>query len=81
MGGIVMTCPSTGKEVSMGIIVDAGTFKELVQVGTQVRCPACKQIHAWPKDARLLGVDVRLEDLLGEGTASKTDAQRQALEG
>jgi hypothetical protein len=69
---IVMTCPSTGKQVSTGIMVDSETFKELVRVGTQVRCPVCNQIHAWSKDARVLGLNVRLDDLMEEHTALKT---------
>ena len=54
---MVMRCPNTGEMVLTGILVSSETFKELVDNGSQVRCPACGQVHAWPDDTARSFVD------------------------
>ena len=62
---IRMTCPRTGTDVSTGIVIDPVTFKGLIENGSQVRCPACGQVHAWPKDARLTPTPDVMSEVLG----------------
>jgi len=50
---MVMRCPSTGETVMTGILVSSETFNELLQNGSQIRCPVCRQIHSWGEDTRL----------------------------
>ena len=54
---MVMRCPSTGEMVLTGILVSSETFKELVENGSQIRCPACGGVHAWTKDTARSIVD------------------------
>jgi hypothetical protein len=60
-----MTCPRIGLEVSTGMLIDPGTFKVLTENGSQVRCPACGEVHAWPQDARLSPTPDPLAEILG----------------
>ena len=64
---MVMRCPSTGEMVLTGILVSSETFKELVDNGSQVRCPACGEVHAWPDDTVRSVVDPT-DVVLGPGS-------------
>ena len=41
MGILSFVCPSTGREVSTGIDIDAGSFTSLPTRLTQITCPYC----------------------------------------
>jgi hypothetical protein len=64
---LVMRCPSTGEMVLTGILVNSEMFKELVENGSQIRCPACGQAHPWTKDTARSIVDPT-DVVLGPGT-------------
>ena len=57
MSTMVMRCPNTGEMVLTGIMVSSETFKELVDNGSQVRCPACGEVHAWGEETARSNVD------------------------
>lgn len=51
---VIITCPTTGKPVPTGIVMDERAFETSTLVNNSVTCPHCKQRHTWnKKDARL----------------------------
>lgn len=51
---IVITCPTTNKEVSTGMTMDKSSFDSTEITGNQFECSQCSQLHTWDKtDARL----------------------------
>jgi predicted RNA-binding Zn-ribbon protein involved in translation (DUF1610 family) len=55
MARIVITCPSTGKDVDTGMALPAATFPTVTLSQNRVPCPHCGQTHVWDKkDARLV---------------------------
>jgi hypothetical protein len=55
MGVLMLTCPSTDREFSTGIMIDEDTFGKLPNVATKARCPHCSLTHTWwPREARLV---------------------------
>jgi hypothetical protein len=58
MGGVMISCPNTGKEISTGIETDPSSFESLPDVLTHSRCPMCGLEHAWWKgEAWLTAID------------------------
>jgi len=54
MGSVVITCPTTGKEVPTGVAVPAELFKTASFTEMSFSCPQCGQMHHWNKgDARV----------------------------
>jgi len=78
MGVLAVTCPTTGKDFSTGILTDAASFARLSQELMLSRCPHCHLDHSWwTKDAKLvpaLPPSARIEFAPAE--AIKTGAQR-----
>jgi hypothetical protein len=51
---VVIRCPETDAEVSVGIQMDLHTFDLLPSEHVVLKCPACGNRHAWSrKDAYL----------------------------
>src|SRR4051794_34894064 len=44
---VMVRCPTTGRELSTGIQMDATTFEKLPDIRSQIRCPICKVDHVW----------------------------------
>lgn len=56
MATVIMTCPTTGKDVSTGFDIDKRSWDEPTNTmtGNSFQCPACGTMHTWDKkDARL----------------------------
>jgi predicted RNA-binding Zn-ribbon protein involved in translation (DUF1610 family) len=49
MGMVMITCPSTGQEITTGIETDEETFNGLPDVQTETLCPVCGGVHSWSK--------------------------------
>ena len=56
MGALVFVCPTSGREVSTGVEIDAESFRHLPKVLAEISCPACGLTH------NLYQVEVRLVD-------------------
>ncbi len=57
MGILMIKCPATGRAVSTGIEVDAGTFRNLPNISSKMCCPACEAQHSWRKGEAWLADD------------------------
>ena len=44
---VMVRCPTTGRELSTGIQIDATTFEKLPDIRSQIRCPISKVDHVW----------------------------------
>lgn len=54
MPNVVIKCPKTGREVPVGISMDAASWRESQMENNVFECPACGDAHAWGKsNARL----------------------------
>ena len=49
MSILMIRCPNTGQEISTGMETDARSFRQLPNVLTHSRCPACGLEHPWWK--------------------------------
>ena len=47
MSAIMIKCPETGQEFSIGIDTDESSFAQLPKVSAATRCPACGKTHEW----------------------------------
>jgi hypothetical protein len=47
MGVLLIRCPHTGRSISTGIEVDAGSFFNLPDALSHLKCPECGLDHAW----------------------------------
>jgi hypothetical protein len=47
MGVIVMRCPVTGRDSSIGILIDRDDFRRLPEALTNSRRPYCRLEHTW----------------------------------
>jgi hypothetical protein len=56
MGALVFVCPTSGREISTGVEIDAQSFSDLPKVLAEISCPACGRTH------NLYDVEVRLVD-------------------
>jgi hypothetical protein len=53
--GVVIRCPTTWREFSTDIQVDAETLARVPQELTHTHCPYCKAQHSWlPLEAKLV---------------------------
>ena len=50
MGAILIQCPRTLREVSVGIETDQASFDAMPVRHSQMLCPACGAVHVWSKD-------------------------------
>jgi hypothetical protein len=54
-GVLVVTCPTTRKDFSTGILTDTDSLALTPQDLTRSYCPHCRREHSWwPKDAKLV---------------------------
>ncbi len=49
MGIITVRCPTTGHDVSTGVVVDAKAFETINYQGHRFLCDACGEVHTWEK--------------------------------
>ena len=47
MSAIMIECPSTGREVGVGIDTDPDSFQAIPNGVSSLKCPACGAVHEW----------------------------------
>ena len=52
---VMVRCPTTGRELSTGIEMDAATFESLPEIRAQIECPVCRSDHNWSTREAWLG--------------------------
>jgi hypothetical protein len=52
---VMVRCPTTGRELSTGIEMDAATFEQLPDIRSQIKCPVCNLDHSWSTRDAWLG--------------------------
>jgi len=58
-GVLVVTCPTTGREFSTGVLVDTESLVQLPYASANSYCPHCSIEHVWwTKDAKLVGASL-----------------------
>lgn len=55
---VVIKCPNTGEEISVGFSMPAPAFLNATFEGNQVRCSVCREWHTWSKE------DAKLKDVV-----------------
>jgi hypothetical protein len=51
MGIVTVRCPTTGQDVSTGVVIDADSFAIINFQGHRFLCDACGEVHTWDKHA------------------------------
>ena len=51
MGIVTVRCPTTGEQVSTGVVLDAAAFALIKFQGHRFLCDACAAVHTWDKEA------------------------------
>jgi predicted RNA-binding Zn-ribbon protein involved in translation (DUF1610 family) len=49
MGALVFVCPTSGREVSSGVEIDAESYRGLPKVLAEILCPACGVLITYTK--------------------------------
>ena len=44
---VMVRCPTTGRELSTGVEMDAATFEQLPDIHSLMKCPVCGLDHTW----------------------------------
>ena len=52
---VMVRCPTTGRELSTGVEMDAATFERLPDIHSQIKCPVCRLDHNWSTREAWLG--------------------------
>jgi hypothetical protein len=52
---VMVRCPTTGRELSTGIEMDAAKFEQLPDIRSQIKCPVCNLDHSWSTRDAWLG--------------------------
>ena len=52
---VMVRCPTTGRELSTGVEMDAATFERLPDSRSQIKCPICNLDHTWSTREAWLG--------------------------
>ena len=47
MSAIMIKCPETGRDISIGIDTDSDSFESLSRVASDIKCPECGKTHEW----------------------------------
>jgi DNA-directed RNA polymerase subunit RPC12/RpoP len=47
MERLIFVCPTTGRDVDVGIETEIGTLLRIRQKTLRARCPACGERHEW----------------------------------
>jgi hypothetical protein len=55
---VMVRCPTTGRELSMGVEMDAATFEGLPDIRSRIKCPVCRLDHNWSTREAWLGPSV-----------------------
>jgi hypothetical protein len=42
--GVMVRCPTTGRELSTGVEMDTATFERLPDIHSRIKCPLCRGI-------------------------------------
>lgn len=51
---VMIRCPETGKPLSTGLSMDAGSFESSTLENDSVECPHCGKTHTWSKEDAFL---------------------------
>jgi hypothetical protein len=54
-GVVMVRCPTTGRELSTGVEMDAATFERLPDIRLRIKCPVCSLDHNWSTREAWLG--------------------------
>ncbi len=56
MAMVLIRCPNTNLPVTTGLFMDRASFESATfgDEDTRLRCPSCRQIHAWRKEEAYL---------------------------
>ena len=55
MEKLIFVCPTTNRQVDIGVATEIGTLLRIRSQTVRARCPACGETHAWPvRDALLV---------------------------
>jgi hypothetical protein len=63
MGIVTVRCPTTGKDVPTGVVMDPDVFKAAALTAHAFVCDACGEPHVWEKaeaTVHLNGVPVKI---------------------
>ena len=52
---VMVRCPTTGRELSTGVEMDAATFEQLPDIHSLIKCPVCGLDHTWSMREAWLG--------------------------
>jgi hypothetical protein len=52
---VMVRCPTTGRELSTGVEMDAATFGRLPDIRSPITCPVCSLDHNWSTREAWLG--------------------------
>jgi len=52
---VMVKCPTTGREISTGVEMDAATFERLPDIHSHIKCPLCRFDHDWSTREAWLG--------------------------
>jgi hypothetical protein len=44
---VMVRCPTTGRELSTGVEMEAATFEQLPDIRSTIECPLCGLDHVW----------------------------------
>jgi hypothetical protein len=47
MGAVMIRCPTTGRDIPTGIVMDRESFRATPVFFAQVDCPICRTKHEW----------------------------------
>ncbi len=65
MSDIMIKCPTTGREVSVGIDTDQISFSQLPNIPASMTCPECGEAHVWSKGEAWLNTTERRRPEVG----------------
>jgi predicted RNA-binding Zn-ribbon protein involved in translation (DUF1610 family) len=55
MEKLIFVCPTTNRQVDIGVATEIGTLLRIRSHTVRAQCPACGETHEWPvRDARLI---------------------------
>jgi endogenous inhibitor of DNA gyrase (YacG/DUF329 family) len=63
MTDIMIKCPTTGRDVPVGIDTDQVSFDRLPNTPASMTCPACGKEHIWSKSEAWLNTTQRRNPL------------------
>ena len=73
---VMVSCPTTGRELSTGVEMDAATFERLPDIHSQIKCPLCHLDHNWSTREAWLGNPAPSIPAFSPGCSSIIKVQR-----